>query len=244
MWVRFHRFLSVLCLMVLVSGCVRPAQTPPDWGIRPEVDQVRTPAGQRMAWRDVYGLGDRSSWFIDPAGDPEDAIVVRLVEAEDGQSWRALVGDRYESVFRINEEGDLVTGVEIDREENARVSYEPAIPVLPAEMVVGEVIEGEVRMVIRDLRRGTVRQQGPCRYELELLGRRAVATPAGTWEAWIVRTRRTADFGVAGFVLDQHEAYVEGVGRIAGHSVRRIRVLGAWLAPQTEELLLKRKAEQ
>ncbi|MCC5830620.1 MAG: hypothetical protein JJU36_14330 [Phycisphaeraceae bacterium] len=233
---RRHRLWFFLLLPMLLAGC-RTHIAPPDWGFDPE--QVESPDGRIVASKDIYQLGDRRLIFIDPAADPPAELVISMTADSEPGTYRARVGDRYESVLRVDDSGDLVAVVEIDRQENARVAYEPAIPVLLARMKVGEVVEGEVRMTIRDLRRGTVRQRGTCRWELELLGETVVATPAGVMEAWIVRTRRTADFGAAGFELVQHEAYVPGLGRVASHSVRRIRVLATWLGPRTEELLFK-----
>ena len=231
--------LGLGVLIGLVASCRTGPWAPPDWAepdpAPPPGEPVDEPAEVRA--EELMPLTGRSAVFaVDPDNPAVGAVEVHLEQQP--AHWRIRVGGLYETHLLREADGALRARTEIDHEENVRVEYDPPILLLPEVLRVGEPVTDRTHMVIRNRRTGAVRQQGPCKVTVELVHRREVRTPAGTMQAWVVRTVREADLGLADFRVVITEAYVPQRGLVAKHTDRVVRLLRAVPQRTVEHLLL------
>ncbi len=222
--------------MVIGLGCTLVSE--PDWlGDDPANAEADRDVPRRVDADTLQPLNDRVVRFTDDPDAPDDgALDVELERKQ--QRWHIRVGGLYETHLIREADGTRRAEAELDFEQNVRVEYDPPILVLPAELRIGEPVKDETHMVIRDRRTGRVRQQGPCEVTIELKEFRTVTTPAGPREAWVVKTTRKADLGVADFRVIITEAYVPDAGLVAKHTDRLVRIFGAIPQREVEHLLL------
>jgi len=142
--------------------------------------------------------------------------------------------------FVVNDAVNLLA--EDDYASKVRVVYEPAMVVMPARLRAGETTEqlSESSMTVTNLADGSPRDRGRCKYKVELLGKARVATPAGSFDAWIVRTTRHLSLQMAGGTVVTHSAYVEGRGLIAEHIEQNLKMLGLIAVRSEDEFRLTR----
>lgn len=131
---------------------------------------------------------------------------------------------------------------EDDYTSKVRVVYDPPMTILPAMLRAGETTEqlSESAMTVTNLADGSPRDKGRCKYKVELLGRDNVVTPAGSFDAWIVRTTRHLTLQMASGTVVTHSAYVEGRGLIAEHVEQNLKMLGLIAIKSEDEFRLAR----
>jgi hypothetical protein len=143
----------------------------------------------------------------------------------------------------LTDDGDLLTSREDDMEEQVEVSYSPALT-QPARMETGKAFTGKSQMTIRRMKDGSIRDQGECQYEVVLLGRQSVTTPAGPFDAYVVRTTRTLRLKLARVTVVSLDAFVDGKGSVVQNSTVTIRPLGLMGVTSKEEYRLARWEER
>lgn len=157
-----------------------------------------------------------------------------------GDSWRAKLTGQNTVQMSVTAEGSIIANHEDDLENTVRVHYAPPLLLMPARLAMGQPAEGQSDVKIINLLDGTVRTRGRCRYRIELAGRQIVSTPAGQFDAFVVKTRREMDLGIANASITWRSAYVPGKGRVAHHLVKQVRLLGLIPTESTREIRLTR----
>lgn len=150
----------------------------------------------------------------------------------EGEHWVLEIGERHRVFLEQWPDG----GIALRRYENLRrdveVEAEPAMLMLPGE-IDDAVHEGRVRLTVRGLLgRRTMRGEGT--YRLRAAGTRAVDTPEGEREAYIIQQQQHLRVPLARAQVQLETAYVAGLGRVMDQLVREHRVLGLFGDDVTE----------
>jgi len=211
---------------------------------RPTPEQLATPLPDHADYQPIDEIetdtllrapGDRAALRF-TRGPHQDETVEMTVSAEDEGWSRTLEGLRT-THFAQDDEGLRVRG-EDDFEQKVRVTYQPPLLVLPPTLESASKAQAESRMTVTDLEGKNVRDKGHCRVEIELLGRQRVATPAGFFDAVIIRTTRTIDLGLADAEVVITAGYVPERGLVAEHIARTTRPLGLFTSKREDEMRL------
>ncbi|MDX1682127.1 MAG: hypothetical protein R3336_03305 [Phycisphaeraceae bacterium] len=166
----------------------------------------------------------RARMIRSPDGDPESkkasSLLRRRYQTEEG-AWRVSTGDQVDHL--VLDEAATLVKTEIVPGDKVRTVYKPAIPIIPARLKPDQPVEGEVDVTIYNLKGGGVKEKGTCRYRIELLGRRTITTPAGKFEAVLVRTHRQFDLNLAEaeVTLDTHYLVDRGIVHQKVHRITR-----------------------
>lgn len=241
--------------MVIVMFCFR--QTP---HIRWLVLLAMVPAIGCCATAKTPGAGFAGSGPLRPAPavaatdllKPRDATVIykvtegpdvghdrALIVATDVQGWVATLTDWNQVKMSVTDTGAVLTHFDVDFASKVRVVYQPPITVAPARLVMGAPFEGESNVEIRNLHDGSLRTMGKCLYRVELIGRQLVQTPAGRFDAFIVRTRRHMQLTLADAIVTSIDAYVPERAQVAHRLDKQVRFLGLLPTRSVREMRLR-----
>jgi hypothetical protein len=95
-------------------------------------------------------------------------------------------------------------------------------------------------MLVHRLVDGSLRDKGQCTYRVELLGWQFLTTPAGAFEARVIRTTRQIKLRFAKVTVVVLDAYSPDGGQVAQRVDQTIRTLGLISVHSHEELRLAR----
>ncbi len=234
---RFFLLALVAAWCGVVIGCAA----------RPVVDYVEL-AGPGVTLRPAEAVASKELLPL-AAGAGE----VRRVEGNGGavavRYTIKEVGDhqfehRYEglraSYLQINGSGDVVIRREEEFGEDAAVTYDPPLVMLPGELAPGSPVERSAEVLVSSLRDGSAREQGTCEYSVELLGIQDVVTEAGAFEAYVVKIRRHFDLRMADIEVTTFTAYAPGRGWVAEKIKQINKPLGLFGITKYESLRLVR----
>ncbi len=146
-----------------------------------------------------------------------------LQQVEDGQ-WRLTYEGLQATYFKASPQGLLITR-EDDFGEKVQVTYDPAINCLPLGLSKDTPFQGKTRMTVRGPN-GETRDSGSCDYTVTLLGKQRVTTPAGGFDAVVIRNIRTLDLAMADVVVDITSAYAAPQGEVIEHVDQKTQALG------------------
>ena len=140
--------------------------------------------------RELLPLKEASGAYLVKVGKkPATEDEYRLEQTDDGL-WALTLNDMHVTYFRRAKDGSTTVPREIDLGEHVEVDYQPEIQLLPGSWENGPVIDGTTSMIVKNTKTGLVREKGVCVYRLELVGKQKVHTPAGDFEAFVVRETR------------------------------------------------------
>lgn len=163
----------------------------------------------------VVKIGKKSSREVD-----------YLLEPSEDNTWRSTIEGIRVVYFSKGEKGEILLPREDDLAENVQVSYHPALQILPGTWADGRAVEGASDMEIKNAKSGLVREKGTCTYRVELVGRQKVDTPAGTFDAILVRETRHIRLKLAKSDVTVLNWYVPGKGEVAEHVIESTKALG------------------
>ena len=188
---------------------------------------------------ELFPLGPRQARFEFVAGPLTGTTVNYRFEA-DGNQWRQMLEGLRTVTLHRRDDGAIVIASEQDIEANALVSYDPALVMLPAQVRTSPSVRGRAEMTVRNLNDHSLRAKGTCHYQVQMLGTSMVTTPAGKFEAVIVRTVRRISLPLADVTVTIHTAYVLDRGKIAEHIERVTRTLGTFSFTRVSDMRLGR----
>ncbi len=227
--------------MMLAGGCAAGESKQQATDSPPTIDRVLeatlTPVS-RVDPAAMLSRGDKSGVFLrsEPAGGARE-VSYRAAQA-DGGEWVVTLEGQSRAVYRLDDAGNLRVVREEDPRQDAAAVYSPGLIVLPGEAVSAR---GEASVVIESLS-GHRRDGGEVTYEVEVLGRTAVAGPGGVADAVVVRMTRTMDLRLADVRVESVRAWAEGGGIVAETVDRRVRALG-FLSSRVRFMLERLTAE-
>lgn len=139
----------------------------------------------------------------------------------------------------LQERSDALVLLEtITPSENAISRYDPPLTVLPARLAPGEPHEQTVMLSVHpvsDPSRTT--QQGPAKQTLTLEGAERITTPAGDFDAHVVRAKLDINLPGATVNRESFSWYAPGDGLVADEFREEIRILG--LFPRTTTMRIE-----
>ena len=141
-----------------------------------------------------------------------------------GETWTRTVGQEYTLHLQRTADGYLVLPSEIAHAHNALVRFEPPLIYLIAGMEPGErrVFDGTLD-VYSSSRPAMKLYRGRIRATTVYAGVHQVTTPAGTFQAAVIKTEYEIDILKIVSVRDTlYTFYAEGVGKVAEAERRRV----------------------
>ena len=235
-WIRQSRNGLWLLTVTLVwaSGC-RTAPVGGDGGF-PDEGPLR-PASP-VTSSDLARPRDVSIVYKVTLGQDAGRDRLLIVQGDD-QGWLATLTGWNRLRMSRTALGAVQTHFEEDLVSQVRVEYDPPVTVLPARLAVGQPFEGESSVRVFSLHDGSLRTRGTCRYRVELIGRQMITTPAGRFDAYIVRTRRHMKLSLADAIITWTDAYDPKRGQVAHRLVKKVRLLGFLPTQSMREMRLK-----
>jgi len=220
--------------VILATGC-RTAPVAPGEGF--PGDQPVRPA-PAVASTDLMEPRDATVVYKVTEG-PDAGRDLVLVVVTDDQGWIATLTGWNRVRMTRSEQGAVLTHFDVDLASKVRVDYDPPITILPPRLAVGKPFEGDCRVQVRNLDDGSLRTRGTCQYRVELIGRQIVTTPAGEFDAFLVRTHRHMKLTLADAVITTLDAYGPQRGQVAHRLVKKVRLLGLVPTQSSREMRLR-----
>ena len=219
--------LPALCLAV--AGCTRelPLGSPGA--------QERVPP---IAYTTLWPLATRSGAYQITEGKGVGDTIEYALKSEDGR-WHLQLKGKTDVILSAQPDGSVQIEREDDAVEAVTVTYSPPL-VIPAILKTGKPFEGTSDVVIRRQSDAHIREQGTCSYKVELLGRQTLTTPAGEFDAYVVRTIRTMKLRLARVKVVIFDAYVPNQGEVAERIEQTVRPLYLMASTTREERRLLR----
>lgn len=228
-----------LCLSVsvtlLLSGCARVWLEDPG-NLLGQAELVN-PVPTEISTTDLFPLQDAKGRFLVIEGD-NDGLKFSWTLKSSSDGWIYNYQGLQKVWFIQDETGALYITREDDFEEEVRVVYEPAILALPALLNSQTAHEQKVEMTVTSLNGKEVRSRGPCYNSITLLGRQTISTPAGEFEAVVVRSKRRVQLPIAKVEIDILSAYVPGRGQVAERISQQIKALNFFDMEEVREIRL------
>lgn len=225
----------LLCGLLMI-GCQTPPPREPALTGERAVSVPATPSTSLLP------LTERSGAYQVTVGDkaPRE-VAFRYEPGDQPGTWRSVTDDQRVAHLQITPEGAIVMTSEEEHSEGVRVSYEPALLVLPTTVESGPPITQEdIATTVTNLSNGAQRDRGVTAVTMEVVGSRPVETPLGVFEAVVVRKHRRMKLGMAEVDVMVHLALAPGVGVVAESIDRTTRVIGMFQTQVREESRLLR----
>jgi hypothetical protein len=200
---------------ILGEGVVGDAQS-----ARPLADPAMVARWEAGTWRYRITSGVRR-------GQIESEALVPIGGSE-GETWERRVGREYTLYLRRTAEGGIVMPTELAHDHKALVHFEPPLSYLIAGLTPGghKVFDGKMD-VYSSRHPATKWYSGRVQATTTYAGMYRVTTPAGTYNAMVIRTEYRIDILSVVSVCDTlYTFYAEGVGKIAEAEHRRISAGG------------------
>lgn len=217
-------------LPILATACAGTPEPP----ALTELAPVRAAAGVfRAEWIYPEPRPGASALFSSDA-DP-DAVVTLALFAPDDELADFLVRETRtgasrplsEQLVAIQPDGRYTTPRmrNIDRSRITR--FDPPMTIMPAELASDEPFEESFGVQVSRMNNpDRIEQRGTGDSTITYRGIQHITTPAGDFEAHLIRTEFTTEFGVASARRITDRWYAEGIGLIAESFEEQITVLG------------------
>ena len=175
---------------------------------------------------ELYPLKESSgAYWVKSGRKPEGEVAYRLEMGDDGQ-WSMTLNDMHMTYLRRRKDGATMVPREDDLGEHIEIDYEPVMQLVPGTWENGPVVEGTATMTVKNIRTGLVREKGTCVYRIELVGKQKVHTPAGDFEALVVRQTRHIRLSLAKSDVVMTSWYAPGRGAVAEHIETTTKAFG------------------
>ncbi len=200
-------------------------------------------ADQAPGGRDLMPMHDRTGEYsIQPEDKPAQRTPFHLQPKgpKGDDLWRLTLENKAATFFQPDPDGNIMIPCEDDLGENVEMTYTPALKMLPGQWPKGLVVEGDVKMLVKNIKTGGVREKGHCKYRVELLGRQRVSTPAGDFDTYLVRETRHIFLQMAKADSICDTWYVAEKGDVKEHTKERTKVFGLFGGWHVEDCQLVR----
>ncbi|HEY7650867.1 MAG TPA: hypothetical protein VID04_17860 [Methylomirabilota bacterium] len=199
-------------LRVLGEGVIGPAQSTRALG-----DPAAFARWEPGEWNYRITAGPRQ-------GKTEREILAPITVTSRGETWERTIGQEYTLYLRRTPDGGLLMASELAHAYNVFVLFEPPLSYLIPGLQAGERRVFDGRMEIHSSRRqGAKLYSGRIQATTVFAGVYRVTTPAGTFNAALIRTDYQIDVLALVSVKDTlYTFYAEGVGKVAEVEHRQI----------------------
>ena len=162
------------------------------------------------------------------AGQMEQHVVKRLERNSSGASWRYAVGSKEAVFIKQMTDGSLTFVTEEDFEQGVITRYEPPEPDLLTGLAPGDSRSSSVGVQVSDLSDPSeVSHTGTLAVTYSYLGAYKVTTPAGVYDAALIKWAYKGEVGPAKVDDTQYRLFAPKVGMVA--SVDKLEVSALFL---------------
>ena len=176
---------------------------------------------------------------IQVGNQPAQTHHYRLDHAnENGNNWRFTLEGIRDTYLQQTANGAIQTTREDEHNEGVWVTYDPPMILLPAKLAMNNPFEQRTHMVVHNLTDGSLREQGWCAYQIQLLGCKTVETLKGRREGFVLQTRRQIELQLAEVQVVSETIYVPGEGWLSEKINRVTKPMRLFEVRQTESLQL------
>ena len=162
------------------------------------------------------------------AGQMEQHVVKRLERDSSGASWRYAVGSKEAVFIKQMTDGSLTFLTEEDFEQGVITRYEPPEPDLLTGLAPGDSRSSSVGVQVSDLSDPSeVSHTGTLAVTYSYLGAYKVTTPAGVYDAALIKWAYKGEVGPAKVDDTQYRLFAPKVGMVA--SVDKLEVSALFL---------------
>jgi hypothetical protein len=161
-------------------------------------------------------------------GQTERERLTPIATTPRGETWERAVGQEYTLYLRRTPDGSLVMPSEVAHSHQALVQFDPPLSYLIAGLGPGErrVFDGKID-VYSSSSPAMKWYSGKIQAATTHAGAYRVRTPAGTFDAVLIRTEYRIDILAVVSVRDTlYTFYAEGIGKVAEAEHRRISAMG------------------
>jgi hypothetical protein len=152
----------------------------------------------------------------DDAGQTEQHHVSRLDRDKSGASWRYAVGDKALVFIKEMSDGSLTFVTEENSEQGVVTRYEPPEPGLLTGLAPGDSRTSSVAVAVSDLSDpSVVSHNGTLDVTYSYLGAYKVTTPAGSYDAALIKWAYKGKVGPAKVDDTQYRFFAPKVGMVA-----------------------------
>jgi hypothetical protein len=206
---------------ILGEGVVEPTQAGALDASRPLGDPLIRARWEPGEWTYRITSGARRGTTISETLAPIDTT-------GNGKTWRRTIGEEYTLYVSQAADGSLVVPSEIAHAHKALVRFDPPLAYLMAELEPGATRVFDGRMEVYRARHPDSKlYSGRIRATTALAGSYRVKTPAGTFDATLVRTDYKIDIFALVSVTDTlYTFYAEGIGKVAEAGRQRMSAMG------------------
>jgi hypothetical protein len=149
-------------------------------------------------------------------GQIEQHIVTRLDRDPTGATWRYAVGDKRLLFIKQTKDGSLVFLTEENAEEGVVTRYEPPEPGLLIGLAPGQSRSSSIGLKVSDLTSPeVVSHTGTLEVTYSYLGAYKVTTPAGVYDAALIKWAYKGKVGPAKVEDTQYRFFAPKVGMVA-----------------------------
>ena len=178
-------------------------------------------------------------------------------DGEDGDASRSLrlerVADDPKYPYRLHtangriehiglgKEGSLIVGAVEDLEHEALTRYDPALPLIPADLKQDEPMTSKAKLTVLDRNNpDQERDSGSCEQTITYEADQRVITPAGQFDCLRLRTEYKAELTLATVNQTSRDWYAPRVGLVAKEHEERVRAFILNIDEQWRILLRER----
>jgi hypothetical protein len=159
-------------------------------------------------------------------GQTERHVVKRLEHHQWGAGWRYAVGDKERLFVKQASDGSLMFVTEEDPDQGMISRYRPAQPGLLNGLKPGDSRNASIAVEVSDLSDPeVVSHNGTLEVTYSYLGAYKVMTPAGAYDAALIRWTYKGRVGPAKVVNTQYRFFAENVGMVASVEKQDISAL-------------------
>ena len=149
-------------------------------------------------------------------GQTEQHVVNRLERDPSGASWRYAIGSTGVVFIEGTDDGSLTFVTEEDTEQGVLTRYEPAEPGLLSGLAPGDSKTSRVAVKVYDLSSpDDLAHEGELEVTYSYLGAYKANTPAGSYDAALIKWTYEGKVGPAKVEDSQYRFFADNVGMVA-----------------------------
>lgn len=216
-----------ITMSLRMIGCAGTIEPPPM--VNPGVLEMGAPG---FSSEQMEMLQASSARFRVEQGEGEGEVVVREIVAgdDDATTLREFIEDHElisEQFVRQDTDGSLLMHTMHNTRRGRITTFEPPLVLMPAHLPTDEVYEQSVRVFVADLDDPEqINERGTGESVIRYRGIQRIQTPAGAFDAHLVRSELTTDFGPAKAQRITDRWYAPDLGLVAESYEERIQVMG------------------
>jgi len=183
-----------------------------------------------------------AQFLVTTEGDDDklkrEPVDVKIVQRGEGQSWRLQhAAWKSQDLHITGSRGVVQTGERLEARDSV-VRMTPGVTMLPVTLRAGDVNESQAKVRVTNLRGNRVKAEGEYVRRVELVGRRVMQTPAGTFDVHVVRTTERFKFSMANARVVTTTCYALGVGPVHQHIDKSVTKLGLFTDRSSRTMVL------